>query len=208
MQIEVSFSVEDEVSRIKNTVKKYKWYIENGYKPDLPLDIKNRLEKSENITNDDIKIAVEKEYQPEVYQKKTDEINEAWKIEPESFLEKLKSLSRPLPEMYYICLTRYGVGGSYGFPEDIQLNINKSFESGILHTIFHEIVHLTIEDLIQLHNIPHWTKERLVNLTMNKFFPEEAHLQRDPENAEKVSEIFEKNFPNIEKVILEISRTH
>jgi len=204
MQIEVSFSLEDEVLRIKKTIGKYKWYVDNGYKPDLPGAIKEKLEKGESVTDEDIRIATEKEYSPERYKEKADEINKAWKLESENFFRKLKSLGRPLPAKYYIHLTRYGVGGSYGFPEDIQLNINKNFRGGILGTIFHEMVHLAIEDLIKLHHIPHWTKERLVNLTMNKFFPESSHLQRDPEHAERITEIFEKEFPNIEKVITEV----
>lgn len=204
--IEVSFSLEDEILRIKNTIKKYEWFVENRYNPDLPAEIKNKLEKREEVTEEDIKIATEKEYSGDKYQPKADEIIKAWKVESADFLEKLKSLGRSLPEKYFVFITTYGVGGSYGYPDNIQLNINKVSKGGILHTIFHEMVHLAIEDLIKLHNIPHWTKERLVDLTMNKFFPNKPRLQKYPENAEKISDIFEREFPNIEKIIIEVSK--
>jgi hypothetical protein len=59
--------------------------------------------------------------------------------------------------------------------------------------------------LIKECGIAHWTKERLVDLVMNKFFPENQKLQRDPENAEQITEIFNTYFPDITKVIKAVS---
>lgn len=65
---------------------------------------------------------------------------------------------------------------------------------------------MTIEPLIQEYKIQHWEKERIVDLIINKFFPEDQKVQRDPEDSEKISEIFEKNFPDVEKIIVEVSK--
>ena len=88
-------------------------------------------------------------------------------------------------------------------PDNVQLNLKQKGEPAF--TLAHEIVHLTIEHLIRKYQIDHWTKERLVNLIMNKFFPDKPILQRDPQNAEQISEIFDREFPNIEEVIKDIS---
>lgn len=204
--IEVQYSVDNEVSRIRRTIDKYSWFIENGYKPRLPQAIKDRLENGDDISDDEIKSATEGEYQNEMYQAKANEIRGAWEIESGYFLEKLKTLGRPMVEQYTVFLTKYGTGGSYGYPNLVQLNLNNTSNRGVLYVTFHEMVHLTIQDLIEKYKIPHWTKERLVDLTMNNFFPDKKRSQRDPENAEEISEIFKKEFPDIEKIIAEISK--
>lgn len=157
------------------------------------------------VSDEEVRAAVEAEYRDHAYSEKARELEEAWEAESGNFIEKLKTLGRPLPQAYKIFLSRYGTGGSYGYPDVIQLNLNKTSDRGPLYTAFHEMVHLTIQDLIEKYNIPHWTKERLVDLTMNKFFPDKEQLQRDPEHAEQIREIFEKGFPNIEKIISEVS---
>jgi hypothetical protein len=110
----------------------------------------------------------------------------------------------PLQEKYYVSITQYGNGGSYGTPDKIQLNFNQ-ITRNVSFTIAHETVHLTIEHLIREYKIDHWTKERIVDLIINKLFPENQRLQRNPKNAEQISEIFEREFPNVEKVIKDIS---
>ena len=157
------------------------------------------------VSNEEVRAAVEAEYRDHAYSEKARELEKAWEAESSDFIEKLKTLGRPLPQAYKIFLSRYGTGGSYGYPDVIQLNLNKTSNRGPLYTAFHEMVHLTIQDLIEKYDIPHWTKERLVDLTMNKFFPDKEQLQRDPEHAEQIIEIFEKGFPNIEKIISEVS---
>lgn len=204
--IKVHHSAEHEISRIRGTIDRYRWYAERKYRLDLPQDIKKRLEKGEEISGDEIKSVVVAEYQDEVYLKKEEELKEAWEIESVGFLEKLGMLGRPLPEEYNLSLTRYGTGGSYTYPNVVQLNLSDHSGLGLLQVALHEIVHLTIEDLIRKYEIPHWTKERLVDLIMNRFFPDKAHLQRNPENAEQIGAIFDREFPNIEKIIEEVSK--
>lgn len=202
---EFHYSVDTEISRVRNTVRKYRWFQENGYQPRLPQDIKVHLDNGADISDEEIRSAVEAEYKDQAYSEKAQELTEAWETESDDFLEKLKTLGRPLPKAYNIFLSTYGTGGSYGYPDTIQLNLNNASSRGVLYVTFHEIVHLAIQDLIEKYNIPHWTKERLVDLTMNAFFPDKKQLQRDPEHAELVATIFERGFPNIEKVIAEIA---
>ena len=116
----------------------------------------------------------------------------------------MKTLELPLSDKYYVSITKYGNGGGYGTPSSVQLRFEQP--RSVTHTLAHEIVHLTIEHLIKKYQIDHWTKERIVDLVMNKFFPDNQRLQRNPENVEKVSEIFEREFPDIEKIIAEISK--
>ncbi|MFA7216465.1 MAG: hypothetical protein WC095_00565 [Candidatus Paceibacterota bacterium] len=204
IEVVFDYSVEDEKERVFSTLKKYHWYKENGYKPKYPKLIQERLEKDEKVKKEDILEAVSAEFDQEKYREEVDLIIKEWDEIKDKFFESLKTLNLPLQDKYFVCVTKYGTGGSYGLPNNVQLNIEQKRVLTI--TLAHEIVHLTIEPLIKEYKITHWVKERLVDLIIDKFFPESKRIQRDPENSEKVSEIFEKYFPDINKIIIEISK--
>lgn len=179
--------------------------MENGYKPTIPATLIQKIESNGKIEEEEIREAITVEYDKNRYENAEYKIKEGWQKIEEYFFKNLLNLQLPIQEEYHICLTRYGTSGSYGVPNDIQINIDKRKIEDIPLVIAHETVHLTIENLIKEHGIDHWTKERLVNLVMNKFFPEKASLQRDPKNAEFVNKCFESNYPDIKKIIEEIS---
>ncbi len=197
------YSIKDECERVAYTLGKNEWYKERGYKLKYPQQINQKLERNEEIKEEDILEAITAEFDQNKYAEQAALIMGEWDNIKGNFFKNLRSLSLPLQDKYFICLTKYGTGGSYGLPDNIQLNIEQKRSASL--TIAHEIVHLTIEHLIKEYNIDHWTKERLVDLIMNKFFPEQPKLQRDPEKAEQIFEIFEREFPDIEKIIKEIS---
>lgn len=206
-EIEMIFycSVESEISRVKNTLKTLNWYKETGYNIEfigLPKSIKDKVEKGEEITDDDIAEAVKEEFDADENAEKIASIEQWWDEIKERFFENLRTLGLPVQEKYLVSVTKYGSGGSYWLPNSVKLNVRR--KKGSL-TLPHEIVHLTIEHLIKEYGIDHWTKERIVDLIMNKFFPENPKLQRDPPNAGQISEIFNANFPDIDKVIKAVS---
>lgn len=204
-EIQVIFdsTIEDETNRVKYLCSRYNWYKENGYRPSYPKVIEEKIEKGEDVNEEDIEKSVIEEFDKEKNEKQIQAAKEEWEKVKDIFFENLKILKLPLQEKYYVSITQYGNGGSYGLPNNIQLNFEQS--RGLAFTTAHEIVHLTIEHLIQKYSIAHWTKERLVDLVMGKVFPGERRLQRDPENAERINEIFEKEFPDVEKIIQEVS---
>ncbi|MEK7634890.1 MAG: hypothetical protein AAB446_00415 [Patescibacteria group bacterium] len=201
-------SIKSEIERVKNTLSDLKWYKENKYNLEfikLPKSIQQKVEKREDITDEEISKAVYEEFEANINTEKITQIEPKWNEIKEKFFENLKTLGLPLQETYTVHMTKYGSGGSYHRPNTVKLNFETRM--GVL-TLAHEIVHLTIDSLIRKYNIEQWTKERIVDLTMNKFFPEKQGLQKmqiGQENAEKIGEIFESNFPNIEKIIEEIS---
>jgi len=204
IKVTFDFSIQGEKERIIRTLKRHDWYKEHGYKPKYPEEIKQKLEAQENISEEDILEAVSSEFNQDEYVSRVSEVEKGWQGIEEKFFDDLKTLGLPLQEEYFVSATKYGVGGSYGSPNDIQLNLEQNRAPEL--TLAHEMVHLTIEPLIREFNIEQWTKERLVDLIMCKFFPEDKRLQRDPQNAEQVSEIFEQNFPNIKEIISEVSK--
>lgn len=196
--------VEDEINRVKYLCSKRDWYKENRYQPTYPKTIQDKFDKGEDITEEDIEKSVTEEFDSSSNEKEISEVKVEWNAIKDEFFKNLKTLGLPIQEKYFLSLTKYGTGGSYGVPNHIQLNIGQMNRAPSF-TIAHEIVHLTIEHLIKEYKIDHWTKERIVDLIMNKFFPDDKKLQRSPENAEKINEIFDSEFPDIQKLVKEIS---
>ena len=205
-EIEVVFdcSVEDEINRVKYLCTKYQWYKNNGYRPTYPKSIAKKFESGEKITEADIEESVSDEFDSGTGAKQIALAEEEWNKIKERFFDSLKTLGLPVQNKYFVSITKYGNGGSYGVPNNIQLNFNQT--RSLSFVIAHEIVHLTIEHLIKEYGIDHWIKERLVDLIMNRFFPENPKLQRDPANSEKISELFDNYFPDIRKIIEEVSK--
>ena len=145
------------------------------------------------------------EFDQKEYEDKANELKQKWEEKKDDFLNKLAGLRLPMQSEYIVVFTKYGVGGSYGLPNTIQINFNYPIEKETIAITLHEIIHLTIEELIKKYRIDHWKKERLVDLIYGKFYPHEKRLQRDPEKSEEIERIFEAFFPDIEKIIIEIS---
>ncbi|MBI5742691.1 MAG: hypothetical protein HZA25_02545, partial [Candidatus Niyogibacteria bacterium] len=161
------------------------------------------LSSGKILTDKEILRIVITEFKKEEYEEKSQELKKGWVGVGEDFLKKLETLGLPLEREYEVLFTKYGVGGSYGLPNNIQINF--AYTRDILSITLHEIIHLTVEELIKKYDIDHWTKERLVDLIYGRFFPEGQRLQDDPDQAEKIHKIFDSFFPNIEKVITEVS---
>lgn len=204
--LKVNFSKENEMKRIKYTLSKLDWYMKQGYKINLPDRIKKIADQGRVPTDDEILEAVSVKFDQKEYEDKAQDLIQKFEETKEDFLEKLTALGLPLQSEYRVLFTKYGVGGSYDLPNKIQINFDYSNARDILATTFHEIIHLTIENLIKEYNISHWTKERIVDLVYGRFFPTKQRLQRNPERSEELSKIFNQFFPDIKRAILEISK--
>tara|TARA_Y100000310_G_scaffold112994_2_gene111541 strand:+ start:2814 stop:3440 length:627 start_codon:yes stop_codon:yes gene_type:complete len=201
-RIHVIYSLKTEVTRIRNSFKKIDWYKEKGYwnKIKLPESLKG-IESFEKITEKDILDTVKSEYSEEEYKQFTEGVRTSWDNVGKKYdLWKILSALK-LQSEYTIQLTKYGVGGSYSMPNRIVVNIHMKKSGPVENTILHEMVHLSIQELIDKYEISHWHKERLVELIILKTLPEMAHEQDLPEEAYDIDEVFDKFYPDMEAVI-------
>ena len=104
-------------------------------------------------------------------------------------------------EKYIVNLTKYGVGGSYNYPNTVIANIKNSYSVGLLRTTLHEILHLNIHQWIIEYNINHWQKERVVDLLIMKLVPRLSKPQQLSINTEDIDKMFADNYPNIKTII-------
>jgi len=190
MNIKIGFSLDSEFKRVKNTLAKLDWYNSQGYKPKLPEEI---TKKSSEI---EIRNQIIREFEEKSYKKVANQISSDFLTTKKQLFKKLKEIFyKDIPTTFFICLTNYGVNGSYNLPNIIIFNINS--ERGF-KTIVHEIIHLFIEGWVQEYRIQHWEKERVVDLILNSkefSFLEYNNWQRDYSNVEKyIDDLFHSHF--------------
>src|SRR3989339_173648 len=142
MKFNIYYSIDFDVDRVLETINKFEWFKSNNYSVILPKYLD--LSDIKKITKEDVKKVILKEYNEQDYLKQKEYL--------ENNVEKIKSTTLVLSKDYNIYFTKYGVGGSYHLPNKIVININRCFEFGLLRTIIHEIIHLSIQLFVRKNN--------------------------------------------------------
>jgi len=201
-KLNIKYSAQIELDRVMGSIKKLPWFRENNYLISLPEGI------SELSSEEKIKEVVEKEYSENilVYEKEKDSLLERWEEHSKILEKKLKECSLIFHPEYEVFFSAYGVGGSYQLPNLLIVNAKKGYQIGLLRTVIHEIIHLAIEEDIQKYGIEHWAKERIVDLTFEKFFPELVKKQNILIPTEKIDNIFTEHYPNMEETLSLLSK--
>ncbi len=206
--IKLSFecSKEFELERIKSTIKRLDWYLNNKYSLNsLSFPKSLDIEKLTSLSDDDLVTAIDREYDEDKYTLNIDSIRQMYELYEAKLEEFIVELGlSPIPEIK-IYLTKYGIGGSYHLPNKVIVNIDRFFSIGLIRTVLHEIIHLHIEPLIQKYQIGQWQKETIVNLLFERAFPDIFKKPNIPIETKEIEDIFARSYPNIENIIAKIS---
>lgn len=204
INLKISYSVEFEVERISETLRQLDWFKNKGYNVSLPssLSVLNPVD----ISGEKIKNSVIEEYVENDYEIQKNYLLLNWNNIAAQLSEGFSNIAFAPLDHYNIFLSKYGVGGSYHYPDEIIINIKFKYEKGLLRTTAHEIIHLIIQPLIEKYKINHWSKERIVDLLMLRLLPQLSKPQRLPINTESIDNIFNKMYPDIEVVIEDIGK--
>ncbi len=203
--ININYSPEFEEIRIKDVFGKMNWFREHGYNPLFPGN-KKLSELDENCKLSDLLPLAKLEYDQQFYSELTSKFMEQWQW----FVDYLKdspieATALKFQDKYEVFLTSYGTGGSYELPNIVIMNIRNRDQDRLVVILFHEIIHLSIESFIQKYAIPHWYKERIVDLFYKRIFPEKAFEQNLPKEVLAVDPIFNNHFGDPEGMIKELA---
>ncbi len=199
----ISFSENSELNRVRETLKRLPWYREHKY-PDtfakLPLDV------TETSAEAAIVASVSKEYDPQLFKETEEYVQGKWNVVVEGFEELRKMRGIELRDSYSVVLTKYGSGGSYnGAIGELIIRIgSQKRREQIVGVIVHEIVHMTIQHLVDRYEVPHWRKEKLVDMLVERYFPALEMSQNIPEDVSIVESTFNSLFPDIGAIAKEI----
>lgn len=202
IRIKFKYSLNLEVQRVVYTLKKIDWYINRGYKVNLPLKLEQT--RIEVIDKKHIRNLLQEEYRLNNYRSVIFGVKKRWDKVSNTLMIQSQKTGLNFAKEYIIFLTKYGVGGSYKLPNKIVINFHSRKAPYILETIIHEIIHLSIEDIISKFNIDHWEKERLVDLIFLKMFPKSNKIQKLPIKTKRIDRIFNSFYPDIKKVSYQI----
>ncbi len=198
VRLAISYSTEQEVQRAQWTAKRLPWYAEQGYAVDR-IKLPNGVTGSSG--DEDIARAVRSEYTDTDYLAAAAKLQHEWETISGGF-EKMKSESAfHLQNKYEVVLTKYGMGGSYNATlNQVTVKLGAKAQGGIAGVVAHEIVHMTIQYLIDQYQVRHWRKERLVDLLMEHYFPGLKKMQIMREDVSVVDQAFQNHFPDIEAI--------
>ncbi len=198
------YSKEREVARVLETIQWLPWYRDHKY-PDNFAKLPQEITEMSSV--EEIEKAVSIEYMEQDFRDIEEYVLSQWGGFQDGF-EKMRAIKDlRLSDSYEVSLTRYGSGGSYNAARNsLIVNIrNSSQRERIAGTIVHEIVHMTIQYLIDAHSVSHWRKEALVDHLFAYFFPTLHMRQSIPEDVTIVDDSFKTMFPDLEEIVKTIS---
>jgi len=202
--VSVLYSIQFEINRVVDTFRQIDWLQENKYIVTLPIRLKVLYEN--RVLADDIESVVQEEFAENYYQESKDFLFKSWEEALSQAAIELAKTDLTTLHKYKIFLTRYGTGGSYHSPNEIIINIELIPKDDLLRDTIHEIVHLTIQSLIDLHHVNHWPKERLVDLIVAKISPSLINFQNLPIDTNAIDNIFAKNYPKVQQIIQDVAK--
>lgn len=198
VEIVFTYSKNKEMSRVLETIRLLSWFRANKY-PENFAKLPKGISESSSIK--EIEDAVSNEYVEQDFQDIEKHVLNQWKNFEEGFEEIKKIEAIQLQNSYEVTLTRYGSGGSYDVTTStIIINSKSTQRERIIGAIIHEIIHMTIQRLIEAYSISHWRKEALVDLLLERFFPMLHMRQSIPEDVSIVENTFQTLFPDIEGI--------
>lgn len=198
VKLNISYGFEWEEWYVRNAVKKIPWYIENGY-PLESINLPNGVTR--DSSDEDIVQALQNEYSDIDYVACARKLQQEWPTISGGFEKMRQEPSFHLGDEYGVVLTKYGTGGNYNVDKSrVTVRVNAKSTGGTAGIVAHEIVHMTIQYLIDQYNVRHWYKERLVDLLLEHYFPGLKTMQKIKEDISVVDQAFEKSFPDIEAI--------
>lgn len=199
IELNITYGVENEIWYAQATTRKIPWFLEQGYPS---ANIKVPAGVTDKSNNEEVKEAVIHEYADSDYVECAAEMQKKWTEISRGFDEMRKNSSMHLKNGYEIVLTKYGSGGSYNANKDLVIaRIDVKRGGGPIGVVVHEIIHMTIQYLIDQHHIRHWQKERLVDLLTERYFSDlNRGKQNTKEDVSMVNSAFERYFPDMEEV--------
>lgn len=195
--LQVVFSTDFEIARVNEAIAKYAWYKERRNPVALPAGLDISVPPDEKTVRD----AVHADFAEHVYLEQKQYLLDHWHEVNILSTDDHKKILPYLAQEYVVRLTRYGIGGSYRYPDTIILNIHYRKDGDALKTVFHEMTHLAIQPLVETYNLGHYEKERITQLLTMRLDPRHARTQKIPIATEHIDAVFEERYPDIESVI-------
>jgi len=148
MKLQFLYSKIKEKEKLLNIYEEYQWFIDNGFSIVLPKFYTKIYQKNRNnkkLFVKELNIELNKIYDKNDYQQKSEKIKNNWKKIEQSFFNILGGLNLKTKNKYICYISLYGPSGQFNYPDVVNLRVSNAKDiKEANETIVHELIHLLI----------------------------------------------------------------
>jgi len=173
MKLQFLYSKIKEKEKLLNIYEEYQWFIDNDFPIVVPkfytkIYQKKIYQKNKNnkkLFVKELNIELNKTYDENDYQRKSERIKNNWKKIEQSFFNILGSLNLRIKDKYICYISLYGPSGQFNYPDVINLRVSNTKDiKEANETIAHELIHLLIYDKAKKLKLSYKQIEGIVDL--------------------------------------------
>jgi len=168
MKLQFLYSKIKEKEKLLNIYKEYQWFIDNGFPIVLPKFYTKIYQKNRNnkkLFVKELNIELNKIYDENDYQRKSEKIKNNWKKIEGSFFNILRGLNLKIKNKYICYISLYGPSGQFNYPDVVNLRVSNIKDIKEANkTIAHELIHLLIYNKVKRLKLNYKQTEGVVDL--------------------------------------------
>ena len=172
MKLQFLYSKIKEKEKLLDIYEQYQWFIDNGFPivvPKFYTKIYRKNRNNKKLFAKELNIALNKIYDKNDYQRKSEKIKNNWKKIEQSFFNILGSLNLRIKDKYICYISLYGPSGQFNYPDVINLRVNNTKDiKEANETIAHELIHLLIYNKAKKLKLNYKQTEGVVDLFFTK----------------------------------------
>ena len=165
MKIQFLYSKNKEKEKLLNIYDEYQWFIDNDFPVVLPEFYTEIYKNNKNLFTKQLDIELNKIYDKEIYQVKSEAVKNEWRKIEKEFFESLNNFNLKIRDKYFCHISLYGPEGQFSCPNIVNLRVANSKDvNNANETIAHEIIHLVIYNKAKKLKLKYQQIEGLVDL--------------------------------------------
>ena len=168
MRIHFLHSKNKEKEKLLNIYDEYQWFIDNDFPIVLPkfyAELYENCKNNKKIFAKQIGMELNKIYDRNDYQIKSNAAKNNWRKVEKNFFEILNNFNLKVRDKYFCHISLYGPEGQFNYPDIVNLRVAKSKDiKNANETIAHEIIHLAIYNKAKKLKLNYEQIEGLVDL--------------------------------------------
>lgn len=168
MKIQFLYSKDKEKEKLLNIYDEYQWFIDNDFPivlPEFYAEIYKNSKKNKKLFVRQLGIELNKIYNKNDYQLKSETVKNKWRKIEREFFEILSNFNLKVRDKYFCHISLYGPEGQFNYPNTVNLRMANSKDiKNANETIAHEVIHLLIYNKAEKLKLNYQQIEGLVDL--------------------------------------------
>lgn len=168
MKLQFLYSKIKEKEKLLDIYEEYQWFVDNNFPivvPKFYTKIYQKNKKNKKNFVKELSIELNKKYDENDYQRKSEKIKNNWQKIEQDFFNTLKSFNFKIKDKYICYISLYGPSGQFNYPGVINLRVSNTKDIKEANkTIAHELIHLFIYNKVKRLKLNYKQIEGVVDL--------------------------------------------